>query len=477
MWVSEYGRVVRDADGEPIWLDGVILDASRRKDAERARDEAESLLRHQALHDALTGLPNRASFLADAAAALETARALGARLELAIMDLDYFKEVNDTLGHANGDRLLQEVALRAADVLPQQDLCARLGGDEFAFVFHGSSDRAPLAVLEQLRRALEDPIELEGLPVSIEASLGVAHFPDDGRSLEELMRCADRAMYQSKAIRSGSVTRRPAPRLRQRPAIAAELRRAIERDELTLHYQPKLDAHSGRLDGVEALVRWPHPERGLIEPDELIPIAEESSLVRPLTLYVVEEALRQCRAWLNRGRRVPMSVNVWMSNLIDAGLPEAVAELLKRYTIPEGMLKLEISEFTIVSDPHRIGVVLERLGALGVGLSIDKFGNGYASLASLHRLPVKEVKIDRELVSGLRSGGAVESALLAAIGLGRELGFRVVAEGVETEEMAERLVALGSDAMQGFHLCRPLPAEQLEAWLDDRFGGPSQMQA
>jgi diguanylate cyclase (GGDEF)-like protein/PAS domain S-box-containing protein len=470
LWVAEHGCVVRGSQGEPIWLDGVILDASRRKDAERARDEAERLLRHQALHDGLTGLPNRAAFISGASAAIELARAEGLRIELAIMDLDHFKEVNDTLGHANGDRLLQEVAFRAAAMLPEHDLCARLGGDEFAFALHERAGGRPFEVLERLRGALNAPIELEGLPVSIEASLGVARFPEDGESLDELMRYADRAMYQRKALRSGTALHRAVARTEVRRTIASELRLAIEQGELVLHYQPKLDAKTGMLDGVEALLRWPHPDRGLIEPDELIPLAESSSLVRPLTLYVIEEALRQCRAWLDVGRRVPVSVNVWVSNLIDSGLPEAVGELLQRYSIPSGMLKLEISEFTIISDPHRIGLVLERLGGLGVGLSIDSFGNGYATLSSLHRLPIKEVKLDRGLVAGLRSGGAAESALLAAIGLGRDLGFRVVAEGIETAEMAERLRALGSDAMQGFHLCRPLPPAELEAWLDDHFG-------
>jgi diguanylate cyclase (GGDEF)-like protein/PAS domain S-box-containing protein len=472
LWVTEHGRVVRGPEGQPIWLDGVILDASRRKNAERARDEAEQMLRHQAMHDALTGLPNRTAFLRDAAAALEAARAAGRKVDLAIMDLDHFKEVNDTLGHANGDRLLQEVALRALAILPEHDLCARLGGDEFAFAFCEPSSEAAVGVLGQLQRVLESPIELEGLPVSIEASLGVAHFPDDGESLDELLRCADRAMYRRKATRTGSVAHRAGPWASALPTFAAELRLAIERRELVLHYQPKLDARTGQLDGVEALVRWPHPERGMVEPDELIPLAEAARLVRPLTLYVVEEALRQCRTWLDRGRRVPVSVNVWVSNLIDAGLPGAVAELLQRYSIPIGMLKLEISEFTFISDPHRIGAVLERLATLGVGLSIDGFGSGYASLASLHRLPVSEIKLDRGLVSGLKSGGPVESALVAAIGLGRDLGFRVVAEGVETAEMADRLRELGPDSMQGFHLCRPLPPGELEAWFDDRFGAP-----
>ena len=468
VWVTEHGRVVRNPEGQPVWLDGVILDASRRKEAEWARDEAERLLRHQASHDALTGLPNRAAFIDEASAALEAARITGASVVLAIMDLDHFKEVNDTLGHANGDRLLQEVALRAAGVLPGRDLCARLGGDEFAFAFHGSS--APSDVLDRLNKALDAPIELEGLPVSIEASLGVARFPDDGHSIDQLMRCADRAMYESKTLRNGSAVHHALPGVDFGPSLATDLQRAIERRELTLYYQPKFDVPSSGLDGVEALVRWPHPDRGLIEPAELIPVAEASGLVRPLTLFVIEEALHQCRKWLDEGRRVPVSVNVWVRNLIDSGLPEAVAGLLERFSIPSGMLKLEISEVTIISDPYRIGSVLERLEALGVGLSIDSFGIGFASLASLRRLPITEVKIDRGLVSGIQSGETAEAALSAAIGLGRDLGFRVVAEGIESAEMAERLSELGSDAMQGFHLCRPLPPAELEAWLDDHFG-------
>jgi diguanylate cyclase (GGDEF)-like protein/PAS domain S-box-containing protein len=471
IWCSEHGRVVRSPGGEPLWLDGVILDMSRQKQAERARDEAERLLRHQAMHDSLTGLPNRAAFLAEAEAAIAAAGAEGAHIELAIMDLDHFKEVNDTLGHANGDLLLREVGRRATEALPEQDLCARLGGDEFALL-HRHATGAPFAVLGRIQTALNAPIELEGLPVSIEASLGVARFPEDGVSLDQLMRRADHAMYQCKASRTGFAfhSATDEAEIPVRPVVAGELEEAIACGALALHYQPKIDARTGGVDGVEALVRWPHPQRGLLQPDDLIPLAEEAGLVRPLTLYVIGEALRQCGVWLDGGRDVPVSVNLWTRNLIDSGLPEDVEQLLARFTVPARMLTLEISEATISSDPLRIGAVLERLGALGIGLSISRFGVGYSSLVALHRMPVAEVKIDRGLVSGLQFGGADEAVVRAAIGLGRELGFRVVAEGVETAELVERLRALGSDAMQGFFLCRPLPPPELEAWLDKRFG-------
>jgi diguanylate cyclase (GGDEF)-like protein/PAS domain S-box-containing protein len=471
VWCSEHGRVVRGPDREPLWLDGVILDISRQKTAEHARDEAERLLRHQALHDSLTGLPNRAAFLADAEAAIVAARSEGLQVELAIMDLDHFKEVNDTLGHANGDLLLREVGRRAAAALPDHDLCARLGGDEFALL-HACSTETPFEVLGRIQSALESPIELEGLAVSIEASLGVARFPEDGETLDQLMRRADDAMYRRKASRSGFASYHAAVEIGVgvRPVLAGELEQAISSGQLALHYQPKIDVRTGRLDGVEALVRWPHRQRGLIQPDELIPLAEEAGLVRPLTLYVIGEALRQCLAWLDDGRHVPVSVNLWMRNLLDSGLPEDVGQLLDQFRVPASMLTLEISESTISSDPLRIGAVLERLGALGVGLSIARFGVGYSSVVALHRMPIAEVKIDRGLVSGLQSGGADEAVVRAAIGLGRDLGFRVVAEGVETAEMAERLSALGSDSVQGFFLCRPLPPAELEAWLDNRFG-------
>jgi diguanylate cyclase (GGDEF)-like protein len=446
-----------------------MLDISRQKIAESERDSAEQRLRYQALHDGLTGLPNRVSFLADADAAIRDVLANGSRLELVIMDLDHFKEVNDTLGHANGDILLQEVAVRIADALGPGDFCARLGGDEFAIVIRDASPEASGKLLAEISESLESTIELEGFPVNIEASLGIARLPEDGTSLEELMRRADWAMYQSKhgrsMIASGNVSGSASREL------SDDFRRAVAGGGLTLHYQPKLDLHTLRLDGVEALVRWPHPERGLIYPEELIPLAERANLVRPLTLFVIGEALRQCRAWLDHGREVPVSVNLWMRNLIDAALPARIRELLDHHGVPARMLKLEMSETAFVSDPLRIAAVLEQLGDLGVQFSVARFGAGYSSLSSLHRLPITEVKIDRGLIAGLQAGEADESVLRAAIGLGRDLGFRVVAEGVETDEMVTRLGALGSDSVQGFVVSVPLPPGELEAWLDERFGG------
>ncbi len=469
-WIAEHGRAILGPDGRQ-WLDGVILDITRQKVAEESRDLAEVQLRHQELHDSLTGLPNRILFHDSVVQAIEDAQDGDGDGELAIfmMDLDRFKEVNDTLGHASGDGLLREVGRRLQDTMREGDSIARLGGDEFAVLVPNAKRMQVLEVVRRVRGAIEQSIALDGLPVNVEVSIGIARYPRDGADVDSLLRRADTAMYVAKdtnvgyAFYDASVDTHASSRL----ALIGELRRAIEDRELVLHYQPKISVRTGRIAGVEALIRWHHPDRGLVMPDDFIPVAQETSLVNPLTLYVINEAGQQWRAWADEGRRLPIAVNLSMRNLTDPALPGEVAALLGKWRMPAAMLKLEITESSIVDDPTRTKDVLERLGAMGLRLSVDDFGTGYSSLAYLKRLPIDEIKIDRSFVSAMVAREEDEIIVRSTIDLGRNLGLEVVAEGVETRAIMERLAQFGCDVAQGYYLSRPVPADELVIWLDD----------
>ena len=468
-WVAEHGRAILGPDGQRQWLDGVLLDITRQKAAEESRDVAEGQLHHQARHDSLTGLPNRLLFHDSVAEAIEDAARDGSELAVFMMDLDRFKEVNDTLGHASGDGLLREVGRRLQDALREGDSIARLGGDEFAVLVPQARRMQVLEVVRRVRGAIEQSIALEGLPVNVEVSIGIARYPRDGADVDTLLRRADTAMYLAKdsnvgyAFYDASVDTHASSRL----ALIGELRHAIEDMELVLHYQPKISVRSGRIAGVEALIRWHHPERGLVMPDDFIPVAQETSLIKPLTLYVINEAGKQWRAWADEGRRLPIAVNLSMRNLIDPALPGEVAALLGRWRMPAAMLKLEITESSIVDDPSRTKDVLDRLGAMGLRLSVDDFGTGYSSLAYLKRLPIDEIKIDRTFVSTMVAREEDEIIVRSTIDLGRNLGLEVVAEGVETRAIMERLAQFGCDVAQGYYLSRPVPPDELTIWLDD----------
>jgi histidine ammonia-lyase len=467
-WIAEHGRAVLGPDGEALWLDGVILDISRAKLAEKARDQAEEQLRQQALHDALTGLPNRVLFRDRVGQALATARREQHEVAVLMLDLDRFKEINDTLGHAAGDELLKEVARRLSSVLRESDSIARLGGDEFSILLPGVSGTDLAEIVGRVAGSLEEPLIVDDLPLNVDVSIGLASFPKDGDDADRLLQRADVAMYLAKTANAGFVsydasTDRHAP---SRLSLIGQLRGAIDRRELVLFYQPQVAVSGGGIVGVEALVRWQHPERGLILPDEFIPLVRETGLIKPLTYYVLEEALRQCRAWMDEGRSIRVAVNLAMRNLIDVGFPDEVAELLDRFGVPVTLLEFEITENTIVADPWRTQAVLERLGEMGVRLSIDDFGTGYSSLGYLKRLPIDEIKIDRSFVANMISSPDAAVIVRSTIDLGRNLGLQVVAEGVETADVLQCLEALGCDLAQGFHLSKPVPASELASWLD-----------
>jgi diguanylate cyclase (GGDEF)-like protein len=427
--------------------------------------------RHQAMHDSLTDLPNRVLFADRLDQAITLSRRSGTGLAIALMDLDRFKEVNDTLGHHSGDALLASVGARLREAVRESDTVARLGGDEFGVLFAGIGDLySALELARKLQQALEEPFTVDGLSFEMEASIGIAVFPDHGEDATELLQRADIAMYVAKREHSGVqlYAVEHDEYSRDRLALIAGLRRALDHGELVLYYQPKVDLRSGRVRGVEALVRWQHPERGLVPPDEFIPLAEHTGLIRPLTAYVLEAAAGQCSAWRRGGGALEMSVAVNLSARIlhDRGLPEQISKLLERWSLPPSALEIEITESAIMSDPVRAMAVANRLHDLGVGLVIDDFGTGYSSLSYLKQLPVSEIKIDKSFVLDMDSSDNDAAIVRSTIVLGHNLGLKVVAEGIETREVQGRLASLGCDLGQGYLYGRPAPAVELSVRLE-----------
>jgi diguanylate cyclase (GGDEF)-like protein len=428
-------------------------------------------LSHQALHDGLTDLPNRTYLYQRLERAISGIGRGDGMAALLLIDLDRFKEVNDTLGHDHGDELLVEVADRLRGALRRGDTLARLGGDEFAVLLCDLPDRSAVVDLAgRLHDALRRPFALRGVAVELEASIGAALCPDHGADVNTLVQRADVAMYEAKrstaAIATYSADRDPysADRL----SLLAELRRALSGGELLLHYQPKVAVDGGAVTGVEALVRWQHPERGLLGPGEFVPLAERTGTVSDLTRWVLDAALAQCRRWRDAGIDLPVAINLAAANIVDATLPDAVAEALERHGVPGDRLECEISEDTVMADPLRAMDVLDRLREMGLRLSLDDFGTGHSSLAYLKRLPLDEVKIDRSFVLGMTEDENDAVIVRSTIDLARNLGLDVVAEGVENAEILRGLGDLRCDVAQGFHLSRPLPAEELEMWLAGR---------
>jgi diguanylate cyclase (GGDEF)-like protein len=424
-------------------------------------------IRHQALHDALTGLPNRALFRDRLDHALAVARRQGRGGAVILLDLDRFKEVNDTLGHDKGDLLLEEVGRRLAELLRESDTVARLGGDEFAVIAAevGRASEA-LVVAERIEKELARPLTLDGITVQVEASIGIALYPEHGADVETLVRQADVAMYASK---EGHAPTLYAPEhdhhSPERLTLLADLRRAIDNDELVVQYQPQATFGDGRIVSVEALVRWDHPQHGMLPPIAFIPLAEHTGLIRPLTRYVLDAALRQLREWIDDGLDLRVAVNVSGRDLLDLALPDEVAAGLERHGVDPRRLELEISENTILTDPTRARAVLLRLSELGVRTSIDDFGAGYSSLGYLKRLPIDALKIDKSFVIDMASDQDDAVIVRSTIELGHNLGMEVVAEGVETPEAWRELAELGCDIAQGYLLSRPCPAADVPGIL------------
>ena len=431
----------------------------------------ERRLRTAGLQDELTGLPNRRLFRDRLRQALLGARRDGALVATFILDLDRFKEVNDTLGHHAGDLLLEQVGARLASMLREADTVARFGGDEFAILaprLDAPADADEMA--ERIAVAMADPFVLDGVAIHVEPSIGIALAPLDAEDPDTLIQRADIAMYNAKhgSLGHAFYSSDGDPYSARRLAMVAELRGAIESRALELHYQPKVDVATGQVIGVEALARWTHPELGPVSPGEFVPIAEQTGLIKPMTLAILELALADARRWVDAGLDLPVSVNISVRNLLDPDLVGQIDYLLSRFGVSPDRLALELTESVVMSDQRRAHEVLERLNAMGIDLSVDDFGTGYSSLAYLKGLPVDELKIDRSFVMNMTTDPADKFIVRCAVDLGRDLGLRVIAEGVEDEETLAALSALGCHAAQGYFFSRPVPAPELTTWLSAR---------
>jgi diguanylate cyclase (GGDEF)-like protein len=420
-------------------------------------------------HDPLTGLPNRELLRRRTLASIRRANRSGRRVALLLFDLDRFKEINDTLGHHHGDLLLQEIGPRLSRVMREGDCIARLGGDEFVVLLPDVADAVHAQTLgRRIRAELAAPFVLEGVSLDVEASVGIAVTPEHGTDFQALLQHADVAMYVAKKAHLGlSVYDRVLDdHSPMRLALISELRAALaDPGQFVLHYQPKLDMKSGKLAGFEALVRWQHPERGLLVPDEFIPDAERTGMIRTLTDLVLSEAVRQVNVWKQAGVKMPVAVNLSTRCLLDPQFPDDVGALLAAHGIAGSELDLEITESAIMADPERAHEILTRLVALGIGISIDDFGTGYSSMAHLKRLPIDQIKIDKSFVIDLVDNPNDAAIVRSMVDLARGLGLGVVAEGVETEETWRHLHDLGCTSAQGFYLSRPLAAEDVLPWV------------
>jgi diguanylate cyclase (GGDEF)-like protein len=442
-----------------LMLYRIVSTASRKL----RRQASES--RRQAIHDPLTGLRNRRALYEELDALLTPGADGEDGVALLLADLDGFKELNDTLGHQAGDAVLAQLGPRMRVALQDVELLARVGGDEFAVVVRGYGRKRAEGIAERFRNALSDPFSVDGIDLAVQASIGIAYFPDDGADANELLQRADVAMYEAKASQAGwlAYDADRHDRSTVRVELAGELRRAISDGELVVHYQPKAELHSGEVTSVEALVRWQHPKHGLLPPVEFIPVAERTGLIRPLTLYVLDRAVRQLREWEELGLDLRVSVNLAMENVLDTRLPDDVAALLAKTQLPPSRLVLEITENVVMADPGRTIDVLGRLRALGVGLSLDDFGTGQSSLAYLRQLELDELKIDRSFVTDMDAQNA--AIVRSTIELAHGVGLRVVAEGVEDANTLFELKEMGADVAQGFYLSKPVPPMEIVALL------------
>jgi diguanylate cyclase (GGDEF)-like protein len=458
------------ADEVPVFLSALTVLAAMARAAITLRENLRLLgTRRQAVTDELTGLPNRRLFYERLTAAVGSGEQA---LAVAMVDLDRFKELNDTLGHHAGDLLLAQLGPRLREVVGDAGFVARLGGDEFALLLPGAGLVRASEIGRRVGAALQQPFEIDGLEVVMDASVGAALAPQHGSEAEALLQRADVAMYEAKQARTGFQVYEAARdrHSRERLALMAELRRALERDELVVHYQPKVDLVAGRVAGVEALVRWQHPVHGLRGPGAFLPHAEHTALMRPLTLHVLSTALSDLARWRADGLDLTVAVNLAVQNLLDLRTPAHVGELLAAHGLAPSVLTLEVTESLLLHDPQRAGEVLRDLREMGVSLALDDFGTGYSSLEHLKRLPVDELKIDKSFVMTMDHDPADRAIVASTAALGRALGLRVVAEGVETASAAEVLTAIGCDMAQGFHYSPPVAAELLPGLVHAQVG-------
>jgi len=438
----------------------------------RLRQQHRQLV-HQALHDSLTDLPNRTLLYDRLDQALHRAQQAGSSFALFVMDLDRFKEVNDTLGHHYGDQLLMEVGKRVSELLSETETVARLGGDEFAVLLPDCDLRHAIGAAKRILLRLEEPVVVNGVNLEARPSIGIALFPDHGNDAETLLQHADVAMYQAKRHRLGYCLYEEGrdPHSMRRLTMITELRSAVLEDQLVLHYQPKIDLRTGSTCGVEALVRWEHPILGLLTPEEFIELAEQTGLIGLVTDWVLTQAVGQCVAWREQGLELSVAVNLSAQNLQDARLPDKVARTLEAAGLPPDALELELTESDMMTDLARAMQVFEGLAALGVRLAIDDFGTGMSSLSYLKRLPVTELKIDKSFVIDMAEDENNAVIVRSIIDLAHNIGRRVVAEGVQDRDALQILEILGCDVAQGYFLSRPRNPRDLENWLRESAWG------
>ncbi|MGZ3237685.1 MAG: putative bifunctional diguanylate cyclase/phosphodiesterase [Burkholderiaceae bacterium] len=475
-----------DAEGNVTWfsgsafgklVDGKIFHVWTKRRDLTAQKRYEAAIQHKAHHDALTGLPNRYWFQERVETLTKDHAERGKRLCVGLLDLNGFKEINDTLGHAVGDQILRAVAVRLLKGLNLHGAeMARLGGDEFAIIMPEISDPIHAEAMgHTLQKLLNEPFEVEDMLLSIGGSLGLALFPDWQETGEDLMRLADVAMYAAK--KDGLPMRWYHPEIdnhsKRRLSLLTSLGQAIEQGDLFLVYQPKIDVWNGHHSGFEALVRWRHPVHGLIPPNDFIPFAETNEVIRPLTHWVLNEAIRQGAEWLAIGNRLKMAVNVSVRNLLDENLESYILECLKKHAFPADLLELEVTESALMTRPAQAMSMLQSLRSMGVSIAIDDFGTGYSSLAYLARLPVTTLKVDQAFVKDMVRSKSEEQIVRSIIGLAHQCQLTVVAEGVEDEATLLALLNMGCDLAQGYFIARPLEVEQAGKWAANQKASPT----
>jgi len=467
--VREIGRFVLLVDlatllaGIGLVIGGTVIVTRYQRDLHSESEQN----RYQALHDSLTDLPNRTLFQDRTGVALRTAARSGAIVAVLLLDLNRFKEVNDTLGHQYGDHLLLQVADRLRGSLRDADSVARLGGDEFAILLPISGWEEALAATQRIGAALHDPFPMYDIALDVDASIGIA-LAEPGDDVETLLRHADIAMYEAKAAHHPFAryeSSRDDNNL-SRLVLLGNLRRAIATGELSLYYQPKVSTVTGTLNSVEALVRWQHPTLGLLQPDEFIPFAENTAIIHALTTEVLRLALSQARKWADAGHPIPIAVNISARSLLDPRFPAHVQELLDAHGVAPYLLSLELTETAVMADRDLALTVLQALDAMHVPLSIDDFGTGYSSMSYLKTLPVNELKIDSSFVMGMANDPDSAIIVRSAVDLGHNLGMIVVAEGVQDGIARSELADMGCDLVQGYQICKPMPARELELWIE-----------
>ena len=462
VWWRDEGRVLPGPDGRARFVRGFVLDITEQRLAEES-------LRRMRFYDQLTGLPNRVLLLRRLGRALKESTRTSRPLALLILALDRFREISNTLGHHNGDLIIRELAGRLGDTLGDIDRVARLRGDEFGVLLPDADAGLARQVGERLVRSLERPFVVQRLPIEVSSSVGMAVAPEHGTEAETLLRHADSAVQAARRIGAGATVLYSAecePHDPAQLALLGELRRALDANELLLHYQPKVDLKTRTVVGAEALLRWPHPKRGLVPPAEFIPLAERTGLLRPLTRWVLDRAMGEARGWERAGRQLPVSVNISARSLHDGRILDDVEEALLTHDLrPQGLV-VEVTESAVMADAARAADVLGSLSSRGVRVSIDDFGTGYSSLGLLRRLPVGELKIDKSFVLGMAGDGGEDTAIVRSTAdLAHNLGFGVVAEGVEDQWTLDLLGTFGCDEAQGFHIARPMPSVDFVSWL------------